>query len=106
MVSHQSRGTTGINSRSVGFLVYINDLPNRLISNRKLFADNASILFIVKDNLNSSNELNEDLLKTFQWTYHLEMLSNPGVSKQPQEVAFSHKKISIIIPLFSLIISQ
>ena len=31
------------------FLVYINDLPNGLISNAKLFADDTSLFTIVKD---------------------------------------------------------
>ena len=48
------------------FLVYINDLPNGLLSNPKLFADDTSIFSVVKDHLNSSNKLNEDLSKICQ----------------------------------------
>ena len=48
------------------FLVYINDLPNGLLSNPKLFADDTSIFSAVKDHLNSSNKLNEDLSKISQ----------------------------------------
>ena len=36
-------------------LVYINDLPNGLLSNPKLFFDDTSIFSVVKDHLNSSN---------------------------------------------------
>ena len=43
------------------FLVYINDLPNGLLSNPTLLADDISIFSVVKDHLNSSNKLNEDL---------------------------------------------
>ena len=53
VVSFQSRGPLGIPR--------INDLPNRLLSNPKLFADDTPIFLVVKDHLNSSNKLNEDL---------------------------------------------
>ena len=43
------------------FLIYINDLPNRLKSNVKLFADDTSLFTIVKDKNESANILNNDL---------------------------------------------
>ena len=52
------------------FSVYINDLPNALLSSPKLFTDDTSISSVVKDHLNSSNKLNEDLSKISQWAYH------------------------------------
>ena len=51
------------------FLVYINDLPKGLLCNAKLFADDTSIFSVVKDHLNSTNKLSEDLSKVFQWAY-------------------------------------
>ena len=74
---------------SLFFLVYINDLPNGLLSNPKLFADDTSIFSVVKDHLNSSNKLNEDLSKNFQWAYQWKISLN---SNQTQEVIFSRKK--------------
>ena len=44
------------------FLVYINDLPNKLKSNAELFADDASLFTIVKGKNESANTLNNDLL--------------------------------------------
>ena len=44
------------------FLVYINDLPNELKSSAKLFADDTSLLTIIKDKNESANTLNNDLL--------------------------------------------
>ena len=44
------------------FLVYINDLPNELKSNVKLFADGKSLFTIVKDKNESASILNNDLL--------------------------------------------
>ena len=74
------------------FLVYIHDLPNGLLSNPKLFTDDTSIFSVVKDHLNFSNKLNEDLSKISQWAYQWKMSFNIDVSKQAQEVIFSRKK--------------
>ena len=51
------------------FLAYINDLPNRLISNAKLFADGTSLFTIVKDKNESANVLNNDLSLISRWAY-------------------------------------
>ena len=74
------------------FLVYINDLPEGLTSNVKLFADDTSIFLVVRDSSSSSLSLNEDLSKISQWGYKWKMLFNPDASKQAQEVVFSRKK--------------
>ena len=59
------------------FLVYINVLPNGLLSSPKLFTDYRSIFSVVKDRLNSLNKLNEDLTKIYQKAYQWKMLLNP-----------------------------
>ena len=41
MVFHQNGGPSGVNFKDSAFLVYINHLPNGLLSNPKLFADDA-----------------------------------------------------------------
>ena len=74
------------------FLVYINDLPEGLTSNVKLFADDTSIFSVVCDSSSSSLSLNEDLSKISQWGYKWKMLFNPNASKEAQEVVFSRKK--------------
>ena len=43
------------------FLIYINDLPNKLKSNAKLFADDTFLFTIAKDENESANVLNNDL---------------------------------------------
>ena len=45
------------------FLIYINDLPNGLQSNPKLFADYTSLFSTVKDIATSTISLNNDLTK-------------------------------------------
>ena len=45
------------------FLIYINDLPDGLSSNTKLFADNTSLFSVAHDINTSTTELNSDLKK-------------------------------------------
>ena len=53
------------------FLIYINDLPDGMSSNCKLFAHDTSLLSVVHDITISSSELNSDLAKiserAFKW---------------------------------------
>ena len=71
---------------SLLFLIYINDLPNNLKSNAKLFAD----------------ILNNDLLLISRWAYNWKMLFNPDPMKPAQEVLFSRKKQNQIYLTISL----
>ena len=74
------------------FLIYINDLPNEMKSNAKLFADDTSLFTVVKDKNESANVLNNDLILISRWAYNWKMLFNPDPSKPAQEVIFSRKK--------------
>ena len=76
------------------FLIYINDLPSELKSNAKLFADDTSLFTIVKDENESANVLNNDLLLISKWAFNWKMLCNPDPNKPAQEVLFSKKKKS------------
>ena len=49
------------------FLIYINDLPNGLQSNPKLFADDTSLFSTVQDITTSTVSLNNDLTKISEW---------------------------------------
>ena len=84
------------------FLIYINDLPNELKSNAKLFADNTSLFTIVKDETESANTLSNDLSEISKWAYDWKMLFNPNPSKPAQEVVFSRKKKTQSHPAISL----
>ena len=46
------------------FLIYINDLPNELQSNAKLFADDTSLFAVANDKNVCANIINNDLLAT------------------------------------------
>ena len=62
-------------------LVYINDLPNGLKSNAKLFADDTSLFTIVKDKNESADVLDSDLLLISKLAYDWKMLFNPDPKK-------------------------
>ena len=84
------------------FLIYINDLPNKLKSNAKLFADDTSLFTIVKDENKSANVLNNDLSLISEWAFNWKMLFNPDPTKPAQEVLFSRKKKTLYHPALSL----
>ena len=84
------------------FLVYINDLPNGLKSNAKLFADDTSLFTIVKDKQESADVLNKNLSLISKWAFNWKMLFNPGTNKPAQEVLFSRKKKTQNHPNISL----
>ena len=48
-------------------LIYINDLSEKLKSTAKLFADDTSIFYVVKDPNTSAEILNHDLTRIPEW---------------------------------------
>ena len=75
------------------FLMYINDLPDGLQSDVKMFADETCLFSIIKDKTNSANELNADLEKINKWAVQWKMSFNPDPSKQGTELLFSMKRL-------------
>ena len=73
------------------FLIYINDLPDNLSTNVKLFADDTSLFSVVHDIATSSCDLNYDLNRVREWAFQWKMSFNPEPSKQAQEVIFTCK---------------
>ena len=73
------------------FLIYINDLPENLISVAKLFADDTSIFSTVVDINKSTDDLNKDLSTINSWALQWKMSFNPDPNKQATEVVFSRK---------------
>ena len=81
------------------FLIYINDLPDTLLSSLKLFADDTSVFSTVFDTKTSSDALNHDLLSVMNWATQWKMAFNPDPNKQATEVVFSRKNNLINHPL-------
>ena len=78
------------------FLIYINDLPNDLKSNAKLFADDTSLFTVVNDKNDCANILNNDVIAiVFR---NRKMCFNQDPKTPAQEVLFSRKKQAQIHP--------
>ena len=73
------------------FLIYINDLPDNLSTNVKLFADDTSLFSVVHDITTSSCNLNYDLIRVREWAFQWKMSFNSELSKQAQEVIITRK---------------
>ena len=73
------------------FFIYINDIPNGLKRNVKLFADDTSIFSIVKNKNGRAKDLTHDISLISKWAIQWKMLSNPDPTKPAQEV-ISRKK--------------
>ena len=82
------------------FLIYINDLPEGLNSEVKLFADDTSLFSIVNCVNTSASTLNSDLLKIQDWEYQWKMSFNPDRTKQAQEIFSRKKNATTHPPLF------
>ena len=74
------------------FLININDLPNRLTSMSKIFADNTSLFSRVIDKNNLNSQLNSDLAKISKCAFQWKMPFNSDPNKQAIEVRFSSKR--------------
>ena len=81
------------------FLVYINDLPDGLKSNAKLFADDTSLFTIVKDKNESADILNDDLHFISSWTYKWKILFNSDPKNLRKKCYFQEKNKYKIIQL-------
>ena len=75
------------------FLIYVNDLPDGLKSECKLFADDTSLFSVVHDISTSASDINNDLTLIFNWSFQCKMSFNPDPSKQAQGIIFSRKKM-------------
>ena len=63
------------------FLIYINNLPQGLHSDVKLFADDTSLFSVIHDVDGSSATQNNDLVKIQEWAYNWKMSFNPDRNK-------------------------
>ena len=80
------------------FLIFINDIPEGIQSNIKIFADDTSIFSVLKDRISASITLNEDLYLISKWAYSWKMSFNPDPSKQATEIVFCKKRSDIQPP--------
>ena len=79
------------------FLIFINDIPEGIKSNIKIFTDDTSIFSVLKDN--DSAILSEDLNVISHWAFRRKMSFNPDPSKQAKETVFSKKRCVTQLPV-------
>ena len=54
---------------SLLFSIYINNLPEGLSTNAKLFADDTSLFSVIDDSQFTANDLNKDLEMIHSWAF-------------------------------------
>ena len=73
-------------------------MPENLVSNSKLFADDISVFSVILNKHLSAQNLNEDLNKINHWAFQWKISFNPDLSKQAEEVIFSRKLEKSVYP--------
>ena len=81
------------------FLVFINDLPEHLICNPKLFADDVSLNAIMYDEKYSTQNIEHDLKLIQDLSVKWKMLFNPDITKPAEEVLFTNRSTSTYCPV-------
>ena len=76
---------------SLLFLIYINNLPDGIMSICKIFAEDTSLFSKILNTRNSQNILNSDWEIIKNWAYQWKMQFNLDPKKQANEVIFSRK---------------
>ena len=61
---------------------FFNDLPDNLVSNPKLLADETSLFSTATDRNVTADQINNDLHNISTWAYQWKMNFNPDTSKQ------------------------
>ena len=78
------------------FLVYINDLPDNIKSEMRLFVDDSFVFTKVEGIERTQEKIEEDLATIGWWAYQGKMVFNPDITKQAVEIIFSVKnKITV-----------
>ena len=84
---------------SLLFLIFINDLPDNLICNPKLFADDVSVNAVMYEKYVCTNSLNDDLKRLYEWSVKWKMSFNPDLTKPAEEVIFTNRKMTLYDPV-------
>ena len=73
------------------FLIFINDLPDNLVCNPKLFADDVSLNAFMYDRDTCTKDLKDDLNRLYEWSVKWKMIFNPDPNKPAEEVTFTNR---------------
>ena len=81
------------------FLIFINDLPDKLICNPKLFADDVSLNAVMYEKNVCTNFLNDDLKRLYEWSIKWKMIFNLDLTKPTEEVIFTNRNLTLYDPV-------
>ena len=73
-------------------------MPENVVSNPKLFADDTSLFSVIRNKQSSVQNLNEDFNKINHWLVQWKLSFNPDLSKEAQELIFSCKLQKLVYP--------
>ena len=76
------------------FLIFINDLPDNLVCNPKLFADDVSLNAVMYDKDSCTKNLEEDLDRLHEWSVKWKMIFNPDPTKPAEKVIFTNRNLT------------
>ena len=77
------------------FLILINDLPENLICNPKLFAADVSLSAFIHDNIIYTANLRDDLKRIHDWYVKWKMVFNPDANKPTKEIIFTNRNYTL-----------
>jgi hypothetical protein len=75
------------------FLIFINDLPENIVCQPKLFADDVSLNAVMFDHDEATGNLNADLKLIYEWSIKWKMVFNPDVNKPAEEIVFTNRSL-------------
>ena len=81
------------------FLIFTNDLPDNLICNPKLFANDVSLNAVMYEKNVCTNSLNDDLKRLYEWSVKWKMSFNPDPTKPAEEVIFTNRNLTLYDPV-------
>ena len=79
------------------FLVYINDLTENIKSQMRLFADDSSIFTLVKNVIDTHEQLVKDLETVSTWGHQWKMVFNPTSLNKLWKLSFLVRKTSKLV---------
>ena len=74
-------------------------MPEELICNPKLFADDVSLIAIMHDNEESTKTIENDLQKLSEWSVKWKMQFNPDISKPAEVMLFTNRNSNDYYPI-------
>ena len=87
---------------SLLFLIYINDLPDKITLSCKIFADDTSLFWKNENKSYSNFQLCKDLETISKWTFQWKMLFSTNPIKQTIEDCFPHKQEKGSLPIMKV----